>query len=92
MTTGFGPWECVDSRGVYDLWRRAGVSSDYSIKQAHGTGVVIIWSGVVAAALGVNPGDGLDLFGFACKLEGSDPRQKAAHIMRLARTKRRAAA
>jgi hypothetical protein len=87
----FGPWKCVDDRDGYDLWRRADATSDYSLKQAHDSGVVIVWSGVVAAALGIEPGDGLDLFGFACKLEGVDPRRKAADIMRLARTKRRAA-
>jgi hypothetical protein len=88
----FGPWVCRTTDSKFDYWLRAGADSTYSVKHDRTTGVVIVWSSVVAGELGVSPGEGLNLFGFACKLEGTDPRRRAAEIMRKARGKRRSAA
>ena len=66
-------WEDVGTRGGMRAWRYVGSSHDYSIKQAPDTGTIIVWSGTIAAALDIEPGDGLDLWGFACRLVKRDP-------------------
>ena len=62
-------------------WRRRGSSSDYSIKQTQ-SGVIIVWSATVAAELGIEPGKGLDPWGFACRLAGRDATEAAKWVRR----------
>ena len=74
-------WERVKDQNGMPAWRRNGSDSDYSIKQAP-SGVIIVWSSVIASDLDVDPGDGLDLWGFACKLAGRDPAEAAKAVKR----------
>jgi hypothetical protein len=69
-------WEDVGTRGGMPAWRYVGSSSDYSIKQSD-TGAVIVWSGTIADELGIEPGDGVDLWRLACTFAGIDPTQAA---------------
>jgi hypothetical protein len=69
-------WEDVGTRGGMPAWRYVGSSSDYSIKQSD-TGVIIVWSGTIADELGIEPGEGLDLWGIACGLAGVNPTDAA---------------
>lgn len=70
-------WEDVGTRGGMPAWRYVGSSSDYSIKQAPDSGVVIVWSSTIADELGIEPGDGVDLWRLACSFAGVDPTQAA---------------
>ena len=74
-------WEDVGTRGGYRAWRYVGSSSDYSIKQNPDTGVVIIWSATIGDAVGIKPGkgNGVDLWGFACRLAGLSPTDAATN-------------
>lgn len=69
-------WEDVGQRGGMRAWRYIGSSSDYSLKQSD-TGAIIIWSSTIADRVGIEPGDGLDLWGLACRLAGVDPTDAA---------------
>ena len=66
-------WERVGDQAGWPAWRYIGSSSTYSIKQSPTTGALVVWSSTIAAAVGVDPGDALDLWGFACGLAGRDP-------------------
>jgi hypothetical protein len=71
-------WERVaDQKGGMEAYRYVGSSSAYSIKRDPETGVVIVWSATIASELGMNAGDGRDLWGFACRLAGRDPTEAA---------------
>jgi hypothetical protein len=83
----FGPWADAGSDARFDYWRRAGTTNAYSIKQNRDTGVIIVWSSTVAAHLGVDDGDGLDLFGFYCRLNRLDPAEVARDVMRRVRAR-----
>jgi hypothetical protein len=65
-------WEHVGEIKGDEAWRRAGSSSDYSLRRHPTTGAVVIWSSVVAERLGVEPGEALDLYGLALRLAGRD--------------------
>jgi hypothetical protein len=75
-------WHRVNDVNGWLAWRRDGSDSDYSIKQNPDTGVIIVWSSVIAAELDIDPGDGLDLWGFACRLAGRDPAEAARAVKR----------
>ncbi len=74
-------WERVRDQSGMPAWRRDGSESDYSIKQTD-TGVIIVWSSVIAAELGIDDGSGLDLWGFAVRLAGRDPAEAAKAVKR----------
>ena len=57
-------------------WRRVGSSADYSIK-AGSKGAYIVWSGTMAARLGIQPGGGISLWQLLCAFDGVDPREGA---------------
>ena len=74
-------WHPAKDQGGMPAWLRDGSDSDYSIKQS-ANGVVIVWSSMIASELGIEPGDGLDLWGFACKLAGRNPTEAAKAVRR----------
>jgi len=74
-------WQRVRDQGGMPAWKRDGSESDYSIKQS-ATDVIIVWSSVIAAELNIEPGSGLDLWGFACRLAGRDPAEAAKVVNR----------
>ncbi len=74
-------WERVRDQGGMPAWKRDGSEADYSIKLSD-TGVIIVWSSVIAAELGIDDGSGLDLWGFAVRLAGRDPAEAAKAVKR----------
>ncbi len=66
-------WVEVRPSAGWRRWRYVGSEHEYSIKQEHAGGPVIVWSSTVAARLGVEPGAGVDLWRLACGLAGVDP-------------------
>jgi hypothetical protein len=66
-------WEQTrDVRGE-EAWVRVGSSSDYSLRRHPTTGAVKVWSSTLAARLGIEPGDAVDLWGLAMRLAGREP-------------------
>lgn len=84
-----GRWERIDNDGGrWELWRRPGSTSDYSIKvtvSGPDAGGIIVWSSVVAARCGISPGAAVDPFLLWCRLRGADPRHHARLLRRMAR-------
>jgi hypothetical protein len=77
----FETWEKVkdvpDGSGhLVPAWRRVGSSADYSLKLGS-QGALIVWSGTLAARLGIDPGGGISRWALLCHFLGRDPRDAA---------------